>query len=148
MNMIRNRHGVFIMIAVFSLGMVSAAQAGMINYDRRKGVVTKAPARKPAPATVAAKPQAPSAYTNNSAVVPIPSAGAFRVTNSVEKKFDANNDGMLQADEQKKFLRDVLAAAQAKGGYTVNSDLLKKYDVNGDGVITRYELAGLQTDSK
>ena len=58
------------------------------------------------------------------------------------------NERTVRLSLDKKFLRDVLAVTQSKGGYTVNSDLLKKYDVNGDGVITRYELAGLQTDSK
>ena len=93
--MIRNRQILFIVVAMFTLGVVSVAQAGMVNYQRRKGVVTKAPAKKPYAAPVQAK----VATTNNAMVA---TGGSIKVTNVAEKKFDTNGDGILQADEQKK----------------------------------------------
>ena len=124
----------FLFVAIFfsSYTFVSTALAGLVNYQRRNGVASKAAASKGDPAPIVAKWMS---------VLPL-------AQSATEKKYDVNVDGKLQTAEVKIFLRDVINVVDAKGGYAVDSDILKEYDKNKDGVINRYEVAIIKEHAK
>lgn len=115
------------------IAFADIAQAGLINYERRKSRSGEG-----APSTQRAAPAQPSgpSWTRESP----------RVRTSEERRYDINRDGLLQTAEVKIFLRDIIDIITQRGGYTVNSDILREYDKNRDGVISSTELPQLSSD--
>lgn len=66
------------------------------------------------------------------------------VNTDVERKYDANHDGILEWVEAREMLRDRLRIIETDGRAIVNTDLEREFDDNGDGVIDRDEAAELK----
>lgn len=130
-------------------------EAQLINYGRRNRKSVPTPPASVAPATdeqnrvlvpvfvgdqeehvvIHERPEADSQIKSTKPW----GAQMVAVTTRVEKIYDLDDDGILQADEIEDFLRDVLASVQSRGNFTVSSPLLEFFDEDGDGQINRYE---------
>jgi len=71
-----------------------------------------------------------------------------RVSNDIEKKYDADSDGWLQPEEVKQMLRAKYAIVRTSGAAKVDSELEREYDTNSDGVIEQAEAALMSEDTQ
>ncbi len=69
------------------------------------------------------------------------------VNTPLEKKYDYNNDGLLQPEEAKDFLRARCALIKTNGKAIVNSNLEKEYDVDNNGIIDAPEAKAMLEDA-
>ncbi len=135
------RKTVFILVGILVfVSFAEVSNAGLINYDRKSKRAGKAVATPAAPAAGASKAQ------EDEPVVPFWLQTPPKVTTKDEEKYDLNKDKILQTAEVKIFLRDTVAAVDAKGGATVNSGVLKQYDKNRDNIINKYESGDIKKD--
>ncbi|MFA6385055.1 MAG: hypothetical protein WCY10_06810 [Candidatus Omnitrophota bacterium] len=65
------------------------------------------------------------------------------VNTAVEKRYDANNDGVINPAEAKEMLKDKYTLISTEGKAKVDSPLEAQYDTNQDGVIDSSEAAAL-----
>lgn len=68
----------------------------------------------------------------------------FRVTTAVEKKYDANGDGLLSGDEIVEYLKDKWRVISTDGRAIANTPLEQEFDADNDGVISAEEAHALK----
>ena len=119
--------------------MIQTAQAGLIDYDRKKRRQQKSNVAAPTSgrATVPTKPAA----AKPAAIV---AKEPIKIQNNSERVYDANKDGFLQEAERQRFLKDVLATIGEIGEFKVNSDVVQAFDANKDGEISLNEAQAIQ----
>lgn len=66
-----------------------------------------------------------------------------KVSNTWEKKHDADGDGWISKEEAKAMLKDRLRLINTCGRARVNCSIEKQFDTNNDGVIDRQEAKAL-----
>ncbi len=59
-----------------------------------------------------------------------------RVNTASEAKYDVNNDGWLEPEEVKEFLKDRYVLIKTKGQAKVDSLIEEEYDTDNDGIIS------------
>ena len=69
-----------------------------------------------------------------------------KVNTALEKKYDANQDGWLEASEVKNMLRDRYALIQTNGKVKVDTPIEAEYDADGDGILDLKEVEDLKAD--
>lgn len=72
--------------------------------------------------------------------------GRAKVNTPLEKQYDANNDGFLQAEEAKAFLKARQEIIATAGKAKVDSPWEKKYDENNDNIIDQNEVEKMKED--
>ena len=125
----------FISISLILILLPAAdARAQLINYDRKKSEAssTALGAQSQTPAVEVS----PSRWQN---LVESKLKAQLAVDNRIERIYDINDDGRMQEDEVKDFLRDVIASIEKQGRFSASSAILKDFDVNQDGQITLKE---------
>ena len=70
------------------------------------------------------------------------------VNTPLEAKYDKNNDGWLQPQEAKEFLKNRLTLIKTLDKTMVESLIEKEYDINEDGFIDHQEAKILEKDLK
>lgn len=161
-----SRNTFFIFISLFMLSLTDAAQAQLVNYNRRNQYQDNtAPVinlklmdhNNTAGQGNTIRTQKKSSNLSKSQTKPInkkiqTESASFsqtvtqlmssnpRVSSRVERIYDWNRDGRLQMDEIKEMYGDVVASVDRRGSFSVSSDLLKPFDGDSNGQITRYEL--------
>lgn len=71
-----------------------------------------------------------------------------RVNTSVERGYDFNADGWLEAVEIKRMLKDKQTLIETSGKARVDSPIEAEYDANKDGVIDSVEAVALRAAVK
>ena len=71
-----------------------------------------------------------------------------RVNTALEKKYDANSDGWLEAAEVKEMLKDRYTLIKIKGKAKVDTAIEEDYDTNEDGTIDTQEAEAMEVDTK
>lgn len=62
-----------------------------------------------------------------------------KVNTALEKKYDANNNGLLEGSEAQALLKDRLRIISTNGKAKVDSIVEREYDANNDGIIDKEE---------
>lgn len=75
-----------------------------------------------------------------------PETPAAKVDTSLEKKFDSNGDGWMNAYENNELLKYKYRMVQANGRTRVETDAEKLYDTNNDGYINIEEAEVMKED--
>ena len=134
------KKGLNLIVAVIflSLIVVQAAQAQLIDYNRR----SRYNDQEKRTTTPVASSRTPVTKPTSSA------AAVYEVQNRFEKKYDLNRDGQLKGEELTKLFSDVIKEVEDDGRSVVMSDILESYDANGDGYISRYEVTRIVQDMK
>lgn len=60
--------------------------------------------------------------------------------NDEERRYDINEDGLLQTAEVKVYLRAIIRRVAERAYVNATTDILREYDKNKDGVINSYEV--------
>jgi len=119
-------------IVVLMLAGTQIASAQLINYGRRNQFIN-------------GTSESPK---EDDMTVPDWAKTLPKVSNSSERRYDINRDGMLQSAEVKVMLRDTIEAVESRGSVAVYSDILKGYDINKDRYITSGELDKMRQDAQ
>ncbi len=69
-----------------------------------------------------------------------------RVDSLLESEFDKNNDGWLQPEEAKEYLKSRYALIKTKGEAKADSFIEQEYDIDKDGIIEREEAEIMKQD--
>ncbi len=133
-----------LMFVVFS-AEISSAQ--LLKGNRRGGQQATAAAQGAYDRTKAAVQQAASTTQNPINQVTQQAsdlASNLKVMNKFEEAYDINNDGILESQEIKSFLKEVSSAVDKKGSFSITSDILKPYDKDKNGIISKDEIAAIE----
>ncbi len=122
-------------VLVFSFALAQAAEAQLINYNRKNKMLRQATTGTPV-------------QEQDDKDMPGWMKEMPRAKDKLEKEYDVNRDGYLQTAEVKILLRDVIQEVNDRGGVEVTSDILKEYDKNRDGLINKFELDKIKSDSR
>lgn len=71
-----------------------------------------------------------------------------KVTTKLEAQHDANNDGWLEPEEVKSYLKAREALVKSNGKAKVDSEIEQAYDIDNDGVINIQEAKAIEEDTQ